>query len=226
MSHESQLTSAADGALSEDLASHRVQLMLKRIIDVVAASILLFVLLPLIAVIAVLVSLNHKGPALFRHNRVGLGGRSFECLKFRSMIPDADRVLEQHLASNPEARAEWEATQKLSDDPRTTILGRFLRKTSLDELPQLFNVLIGDMSLVGPRPIVPDEAVRYQDRLQSYLAVRPGITGLWQVSGRSECTYAERIALDEQYVREWDLALDALILVRTIPAVLKQRGSC
>jgi exopolysaccharide production protein ExoY len=176
--------------------------------------------------ITLLIGLSDGGPPLFRHSRVGLGGRHFGCLKFRIMVPNAAAVLDEHLARNPEAREEWEATRKLTNDPRVTRLGRFLRKTSLDELPQLVNVLLGDMSLVGPRPILPSETARYEDQLRSCLTLRPGITGLWQVSGHSDCTDRERVTLDVQYVRKWNLMLDIVILARTIPAVLKQQGSC
>jgi Undecaprenyl-phosphate galactose phosphotransferase WbaP len=220
----SELTSASFVTPSRATA-RRAQRTLKRAFDITAAALLLFILLPLMAGLALLVRLSDGGPALFQHNRIGLGGRPFRCLKFRSMVPNAEAVLKEHLARNSKAREEWEAAQKLSHDPRITPLGRFLRKTSLDELPQLFNVLMGDMSLVGPRPIVPDEAARYRDQLRSYIAVRPGITGLWQVSGRSECTYPERVALDVLYVRKWSLLLDVVILARTVPAVLAQRGS-
>jgi len=141
------------------------------------------------------------------------------------MVVGSEAVLAELLERDPNARSEWEASRKLSRDPRITALGNFLRKTSLDELPQLFNVLAGDMSLVGPRPVVPDELTRYGDRVAYYLAVRPGLTGLWQVSGRNNCTYDERVALDSDYVERWGLGSDLLILFRTIPAVLKQHGS-
>jgi undecaprenyl-phosphate galactose phosphotransferase len=142
------------------------------------------------------------------------------------MRPDADKLLQDLLQKSPEARHEWEQNFKLKNDPRITPIGQFLRKTSLDELPQLVNVIIGDMSLVGPRPIVADEMARYGEVLPLYLSVRPGLTGLWQTSGRSDCTYAERVALDEQYVRTWSLWNDMVIILRTIRVVLSGRGSC
>jgi lipopolysaccharide/colanic/teichoic acid biosynthesis glycosyltransferase len=187
---------------------------------------LVFALAPLMVAIGLVLTYCEGGPILFRQTRVGRRGRPFSCFKFRSMVLNAEAVLDKHLASHPKARREWDATQKLVDDPRITRIGRFLRMTSLDELPQLYNVLVGDMSIVGPRPIVPQERDRYQDNLRYYLAVRPGLTGLWQISGRSECSYHERVALDVQYVREWSLTKDCVILLRTVPAVLNQRGSC
>jgi exopolysaccharide production protein ExoY len=215
------LAPRTDGSVSRD-----VQLRCKRAFDMAAAAVLLFVMLPLLAGIALLVRFSDGGSVFFRQTRVGLGGRQFTCLKFRSMVPDAETALEEHLARNPKAREEWARSQKLADDPRITRIGAFLRKTSLDELPQLYNVLVGDMSLVGPRPILQVETARYHEHLQSYLSVRPGLTGLWQISGRSDCSYSERVALDVRYVREWRLLLDLLILARTIPAVWNQRGSC
>jgi exopolysaccharide production protein ExoY len=142
------------------------------------------------------------------------------------MVVDAEAALAAHLVSNPAAQAEWEATHKLTDDPRVTALGKVLRKTSLDELPQLLNVLSGEMSLVGPRPIVQAEVARYGSAFLTCFAVPPGVTGLWQVSGRSETTYAERVALDLDYASRWGLRRDLVILARTVPAVFAQRGSC
>jgi lipopolysaccharide/colanic/teichoic acid biosynthesis glycosyltransferase len=141
------------------------------------------------------------------------------------MIPDADLALQRHLAKDVDARFEWETSQKLRCDPRVTKLGRLLRRSSLDELPQLFNVLLGDMSLVGPRPIVAGEMHRYGEKICFYMSVLPGITGLWQVSGRNDCTYAERVAFDVRYVKEWRLRQDITILVKTLPAVFRRRGS-
>lgn len=166
------------------------------------------------------------GPALFRHPRVGLGGVTFSCFKFRSMVIDADARLARLLASDPVAAAEWETRRKLPRDPRITRIGAFLRRTSLDELPQLLNVLRGEMSLVGPRPVVREELDQhYGPATEAYCRTRPGLTGLWQVSGRSDTTYAERVQLDTRYVNEWSLALDLWILLRTIPAVLQRRGA-
>lgn len=197
----------------------------KRIFDLLIAATTLFVLFPLFVFVALLVKLTDHGPVIFRHARVGQGGRKFACLKFRSMVPDSDKVLKALLDSNPAARLEWECTQKLVDDPRITAVGKFLRKSSLDELPQLINVIRGDMSLVGPRPIVPSEVTRYGDKLGLYLQARPGITGIWQVSGRNDCGYDKRIEMDANYVRNWRFSGDFVILLRTLGAVLARKGS-
>jgi Undecaprenyl-phosphate galactose phosphotransferase WbaP len=197
---------------------------IKRAFDLAAACAALLFLGPLMVVIAMLVR-RDGGDALYAHSRIGLAGRRFYCLKFRTMVSDADRVLEAHLAANPEAAEEWGRDRKLRDDPRLTGLGRFLRKSSIDELPQLINVLKGEMSLVGPRPIVESEQAFYGDELAFYLQVRPGITGLWQVSGRSNVCYARRVALDGWYVRNWSLWQDIAILCGTVPAVLRREGA-
>ncbi|CAO4167737.1 Bacterial sugar transferase domain-containing protein [Methylorubrum aminovorans] len=197
----------------------------KRALDVSVAALVLFLLLPLLVVLCGVIFASDGEAPIFRHQRIGRNGRRFGCLKFRSMVVDGDRVLQDHLARNPAARAEWHETQKLTDDPRVTPLGRVLRKTSLDELPQLINVLKGEMSLVGPRPIVEAEVERYGSAFAICFSVTPGVTGQWQVSGRSDCTYAERVALDLQYATQWRLSQDLSILVRTVPAVLAQRGS-
>lgn len=197
----------------------------KRIFDVIIASITLIVFLPLFAFVVLLLKLTDPGPVIFRHIRVGQGGRRFACFKFRSMVLDSDKVLKTLLESDPAARKEWDRTQKLANDPRITPVGKFLRQSSLDELPQLINVIRGDMSLVGPRPIVPSELTRYGDKLSLYLQARPGITGIWQVSGRNDCGYDRRIEMDANYVRNWRFSTDFVILLRTLGAVLAQRGS-
>lgn len=197
----------------------------KRAFDVTTACAILLFALPAMFFIAVLMFSFDRGPILFSHERIGLNGKRFRCLKFRSMVVDSQEALRRHLERFPRARAEWEATQKLRDDPRITSLGRFLRVTSLDELPQLINVIRGDMSLVGPRPIVQDEVVRYADQIEHYAAVRPGITGLWQVSGRSDCDYDQRVQLDTLYVRQWSFFGDLVILVKTIKVVILRTGS-
>lgn len=197
----------------------------KRIVDIVLSSSMLLAFLPLMLFIVLLIKVEERGPALFGHERVGYNGRRFRCLKFRSMAVNAKELLEAYLQDNPAARREWELTQKLRDDPRITPLGRFLRKTSLDELPQLVNVLRGDMSLVGPRPIVQDEMARYNEHITDYLCVRPGITGLWQVSGRSDVDYDRRVDLDIRYVRTWSLSGDISILLRTVLVVFSRSGS-
>jgi UDP-galactose-lipid carrier transferase len=198
--------------------------VLKLLFDQIAATILLLLMTPLLLTLIIIVRAD-GGPAFYRHRRIGAGGRVFDCIKFRSMVVDADRVLRRVLATDPEAAKEWAATQKLRDDPRVTPIGRFLRRSSLDELPQLLNVLRGEMSLVGPRPIVHAEVAKYGTDIEHYYAAKPGITGLWQVSGRSEMSYVRRVQLDAWYVRNWTLWHDIAILFKTIPAVFLQRGA-
>ena len=198
---------------------------LGRLLDVIVAVLALCVLSPVMAIVALMVVLERRGPIVFRHTRVGLGGRRFPVLKFRSMRIDADQVLAAHLSSDPAAAAEWARDHKLRDDPRITPLGRFLRKSSLDELPQLFNVLAGHMSIVGPRPIVEAEVRRYGRFFQAYCSVRPGITGVWQVSGRNNVTYRRRVAMDALYARRKSVLLDLRLMMATVPAVLMRRGS-
>jgi len=200
--------------------------VLKRALDVAVAATTLALLSPLMLIIAAIIKLSDGGPVLYRHVRVGMSGQLFKCLKFRSMVLDADAVFQRYLAENPSAAAEWQEKQKLPDDPRVKPFGKFLRRSSLDELPQLFNVLAGDMSLVGPRPITLQEMPRYGKGIVYYLSVKPGVTGLWQISGRSNCSYAERVHLDVRYVTDWTLWLDLMILVKTMPAVISQSGSC
>jgi lipopolysaccharide/colanic/teichoic acid biosynthesis glycosyltransferase len=199
----------------------------KRTMDMALSATMLLVLLPVFLAIAAVVAAD-GGPAFFSHRRVGRGGRAFGCLKFRSMRPDADRLLAELLARDPSARAEWEATRKLRRDPRVTPIGRLLRATSLDELPQLINVLRGDMSLVGPRPVVQEELDQHYAPAAAaadYLSVRPGVTGLWQVSGRSDTDYRERVALDSHYARNPSLRRDIVLLVLTVAVVLRCRGA-
>ncbi|MCK2055858.1 sugar transferase [Methylobacterium sp. 37f] len=205
--------------------SRHIGLAAKRSVDVSIALITLFLLLPLMAVLLVAVWAQDGKSPIFRHRRIGLGGRTFDCLKIRSMMSNGDALLQEHLAQSRSARAEWDATHKLTNDPRITPLGHILRKTSLDELPQLINVLKGEMSLVGPRPIVQAEVARYGAAFQTCFSVTPGVTGLWQVSGRSNCSYAERVEMDLAYALDWSFSRDLSILVRTVPAVLAQRGS-
>jgi lipopolysaccharide/colanic/teichoic acid biosynthesis glycosyltransferase len=197
----------------------------KRTLDILGAGALLLLALPAFLVIAALVKLD-GGRAFYAHERVGRDGRLFGCLKFRSMVMDADRRLAALLATDADARAEWEATRKLKNDPRVTWIGRVLRATSLDELPQLINVLRGEMSLVGPRPVQASElAAFYGAAAQHYMAVRPGITGPWQVSGRSDTSYAQRVALDVAYATQPSILTDVKILLRTPAAVLARRGA-
>jgi exopolysaccharide production protein ExoY len=196
-----------------------------RAFDIIVALAIILFTAPLLIMIALGVKLHDGGPALFGHERIGMGGRTFRCLKFRSMVVDAETRLATLLSADPQARAEWAKDFKLKRDPRITPLGDFLRRSSLDELPQLFNVLRGDMSIVGPRPIVHSEVARYGARFESYCTVRPGITGLWQVSGRSDTSYRRRVAMDAVYARSKCLSWDVKILLLTVPAVFLARGS-
>ena len=199
----------------------RLQLRL----DQFAALLLLLLFAPLMAVIALLVWRRDGAPVLFGNYRIGQHGRPFRCLKFRSMYLDSEAMLRELLERDPAARAEWERDHKLSDDPRITPIGHFLRRTSLDELPQLFNVLRGEMSLVGPRPITLAELPRYGQVRWHYLSVRPGMTGLWQVSGRNDTTYDERVELDREFVEQHSLRLQLSILLRTLRVVIRGSGA-
>jgi len=192
----------------------------KRMIDILLALSGIVLLAPLLIICFVVTVLSSPGPALFRHKRVGYNGKHFDCLKFRTMVTDAPERLHRLLDTDPVAAAEWAASRKLRYDPRITAIGSLLRKSSLDELPQLFNVLKGDMSIVGPRPITDEELERYESCVGAYLACRPGITGLWQVSGRSSVTYGKRVACDTFYARNWSMALDIKIMIVTIPSLL------
>lgn len=197
----------------------------KRVVDLALAVVIGILTLPLIAVIAVLIKLGSRGPVFYCHRRVGRRGGPFMALKFRTMVTGADQMLEQCLQEKPEYRAQWQENHKLQDDPRVTRVGALLRKTSLDELPQVWNVVKGEMSLVGPRPIVDDESGKYGKTYPLYLAVKPGITGLWQISGRNDTTYRQRVCLDAYYVRNWTLLLDLYILLRTPLAVAAKTGA-
>jgi lipopolysaccharide/colanic/teichoic acid biosynthesis glycosyltransferase len=190
-----------------------------------AALAILAVLSPLLLAIAWLIR-RDGAPATFEHFRVGSGGRLFRCIKFRTMRPDAERALSELLARDPELRAEWQRHQKLANDPRVTPLGRWLRRSSLDELPQLFNVLRGEMALVGPRPITVPELRRYGQARWNYLSVPPGITGLWQVNGRNGTSYEQRVELDQLYVKNRCAWLDCKILAKTVMVVLSRDGAC
>jgi undecaprenyl-phosphate galactose phosphotransferase len=198
--------------------------LVKRMVDITISGTALLVLSPLMLTVALLVR-RDGGPALYGHKRLGLNGKSFSCLKFRSMVMNGDDVLQRYLKENPEAHEEWATTRKLQNDPRVTRIGAFLRKSSLDELPQLINVLRGDMSLVGPRPIVTAEVSNYDYDIAHYYRVRPGITGLWQVSGRNDVTYRQRVQMDSWYVRNWSLWHDIAIICKTFPAVLRRSGA-
>jgi Undecaprenyl-phosphate galactose phosphotransferase WbaP len=206
----------------EHLFRYRV---VKRSADVALVVCLCVLLLPVLLVIAAAVWLSSPGPILFSHRRIRRHGEFFTMWKFRTMCINSGEVLERYLMAHPEARAEWRATHKLKCDPRVTGVGRLLRKTSLDELPQLWNVLNGTMSLVGPRPIVAAEVEKYGEQFWDYCAVKPGITGLWQVSGRSELSYAQRVELDRHYAQNWSLSADTRILLRTWSSVVNRDGA-
>ncbi|MFK7994598.1 MAG: undecaprenyl-phosphate galactose phosphotransferase WbaP [Granulosicoccus sp.] len=198
--------------------------IIKRIVDIVGSSVALLLFSPLMLALLFLIK-RDGGPVFYKQVRIGRNGKDFNCWKFRSMVHQADSVLEQYLEKHPELRQAWKEDHKLKDDPRVTFLGKYIRKGSIDELPQLWNVFKGEMSLVGPRPIVTAERTRYGELFDYYLSVRPGITGLWQISGRNDTTYKERVDLDVWYSRNWSLWLDIVIIIRTIPAVLFRSGA-
>lgn len=204
---------------------NRIAVATKRSLDVVGALIFLIALLPLYLVIAAAVRTTSPGPILYAQKRAGRGGRLFTFYKFRSMSVNSEHLLNSFLDTDPRARQEWQQFQKISEDPRITKFGRFIRRTSLDELPQFWNVLKGDMSLVGPRPVTSAEKERYGAYWSAYCHVRPGLTGAWQVSGRSNVSYEARVKLDYEYVKNWSLLRDLQILTKTVRVVLVQDGS-
>ena len=197
----------------------------KALFDKAFALVALILLFPVMIAIAVAIFATERQSVLFAQRRIGEDGRLFKCWKFRTMARDADQMLQAILAADPDLRREWDETFKLQEDPRITRLGRFLRKTSLDELPQFWNVLLGQMSMVGPRPIVPDEVARYGDRYWAYACVRPGLTGVWQVKGRSDTTYAERVAMDVDYALTRSFMGDLGIISRTVHVVIFRVGA-
>jgi Undecaprenyl-phosphate galactose phosphotransferase WbaP len=200
--------------------------VIKRSFDLLASGLLILLLSVPMVILVGLIRIDSRGPIFYRHSRVGRRGKPFGCMKFRTMHRDADKKLADLLENNPQIRREWEEARKLKNDPRVTRVGHFLRRTSLDELPQLLNVLAGDMSLVGPRPVVQAEIDQYyKDMAKLCFSVHPGITGLWQVSGRNDTGYEERVALDSWYVKNWNLWLDVMILMKTVGAVLKREGA-
>ncbi|HUO20940.1 MAG TPA: sugar transferase [Caulobacteraceae bacterium] len=206
-------------------ADSKSELGLCRILDILIAATALVFFAPFGLLIALGIKICDGGPVFFGHSRIGYCGRAFRCWKFRSMFTDADARLRELLINDPVARSEWELDHKLRRDPRVTAIGAILRKTSLDELPQLYNVLRGEMSLIGPRPIVNAEIIRYGRWFQYYCAVKPGLSGLWQVSGRNDVSYRRRVAMDVAYARSQSPRLYVRILVATIPAVLMRKGS-
>jgi Undecaprenyl-phosphate galactose phosphotransferase WbaP len=204
---------------------HLPERILKRVLDLLVVAALCPFLVPAFCMIGCLIKLTSRGPLFFGHKRIGQDGRTFKAWKFRTMVHDADAVLRRHLDADPALAEEWRVTHKLRHDPRVTPLGRLLRRASLDELPQVLNVLKGEMSLVGPRPIVALEVEKYGDNYGLYCRVKPGITGLWQVSGRNNTTYAERVTYDQYYVRNWSVWLDLYILKSTVRTVLTGDGA-
>ena len=198
---------------------------LKRAMDMTLASVMFLLALPLLALVGIAIFLESGGPVLFAHERIGRGNSRFRLWKFRTMVVDGDELLARHLEENPDAADEWASSRKLRQDPRITRMGRFLRRTSLDELPQLWNVLRGEMSLTGPRPIVESEIRHYGAAFPLYTLAKPGLTGLWQVSGRNDTSYRRRVELDSAYVRHWSLGLDLHLLVRTLGVVLGGKGA-
>ena len=200
--------------------------MRKRLFDLTFSFVFLILFLPLFVVLALLIIMASRGPIFYTCKRVGQHGRLFNCFKFRTMYADADERLQLMLASNADLKQEWEVYWKLRSDPRITPIGKLLRKTSLDELPQLFNVLIGDLSLVGPRPVTQEEIEKYYgDKAQKILSLRPGITGLWQTSGRNLLTYDERVKLEELYVDSRTFLMDLKLIAKTVPVILFPKGA-
>ena len=197
----------------------------KRSLDILIACIALVVFSPLFLMIAAMVKFTDGGSVFYGHRRIGHNGQEFRCMKFRTMVQNGEKVLQDYLRSNPEAYEEWRTTRKLQNDPRVTAVGSVLRKLSLDELPQLLNIIKGEMSIVGPRPVVEDELEMYEASAFYYLQTRPGLTGLWQVSGRNDVSYETRVAMDTMYVKNWSITKDLLIIMRTVPAVCMSRGS-
>jgi exopolysaccharide production protein ExoY len=209
-------------ALPRDVVDRPVGGWIKRAFDITISLTSIILMAPIMAIIAALIYLTMGRPILFAQQRVGFNLATFRCFKFRTMVTDADRCLARHLQHCPDAARAWSATQKLRSDPRITPLGHILRKSSLDELPQLFNILRGDMSCIGPRPVLMNELTHHYGRAAGdYIRAKPGLTGMWQVNGRGNTTYAHRVACDRYYVRRWSLSLDLRILFRTVPAVLK-----
>ena len=213
------------GVLGLEVSQHRVHNEFKRVLDIALALAVGVLAGPLCLALSLFGQLESPGPIFYSQRRIGLNGTPFHAYKFRSMVMNSEALLAEHFRSHPEAREEWQRTQKLKNDPRVTRVGRILRKTSMDELPQIWNVLRGEMSFVGPRPIVEDEIRHYGEDFDLYKRVRGGITGLWQVSGRSDTTYEERVSLDAFYSRNWSVWLDLCILFRTFSVVLFGKGA-
>ena len=195
---------------------------IKRIFNLLCSFVVVIVLSPFFLIISLLIKVTSKGPVFFVHERVGLNGRKFKLIKFRTMVNNAEEMI---ASFSPEQKKEWEENYKLKDDPRITKIGKFLRRTSLDELPQLINILKGDMSIVGPRPVVDEELNWYGDKKDKLLSVKPGLTGWWAVNGRSNVPYPERCDLELYYVDHISFALDAIIILKTLGAIIKKDGA-
>lgn len=213
------------GFASTHNLTFKTNLLIKRLIDIFLILLFSPILIPVFIILMFLTKVTSRGPIFYGHKRVGKNGKEFKCWKFRSMCIDADKKLAEILANNPQMRAEWEKDRKFTNDPRVTKFGKFLRKTSLDELPQLINILVGQMSFVGPRPVTEPELVKYGEYRDFVLSVTPGLSGMWQTSGRSDTEYEERIALDLYYIQNWSIWLDIWILIKTVYVVLKGRGA-
>lgn len=220
-----QMDEGLSGFLIEQHLLLPIPQLVKRAMDIVIAGIAGIMLLPLFALLAIATKVSSKGQVFYGHTRIGRGNSRFKAWKFRTMVPNADQILDDYLVKHPELREEWERDHKLKNDPRVTGIGKWMRKWSIDELPQIWNVIRGDMSIVGPRPIVEAEIVKYGEHFQTFSSVPPGITGLWQVCGRNDTTYEERIQLDMYYVHHWSPWLDLYLLARTIKTVLFTRGA-
>ncbi len=200
-------------------------IFLKRFIDLMLILVSSPMTVPLVGIVALIVKITSPGPVFYGHKRIGKDGREFKCWKFRSMVVDADKMLKKILTENPDMRKEWERDRKFTNDPRVTKIGKFLRKTSIDEIPQFFNVLTGEMSFIGPRPVTQPELAKYGSRADFILSVQPGLSGMWQISGRSDTGYEERITLDSYYIQNWSIWLDIWIIVKTIYTVLRGKGA-
>ncbi len=205
----------------------KLYLFLKKVLDIFSGLLALILISPIFVLIIILIKFSSMGPIFFLHKRIRKGGKTFYCIKFRTMHPEADDILKNILSRDEEIRIEYHETQKIKNDPRITTIGKLLRKTSLDEVPQLINVIKGEMSIVGPRPIIEEEKIRYGDSMSNVFSVNPGITGLWQVSGRNNLTYKRRVELDNLYVNNMNFLMDLRIMIRTIGVILfpRDRGA-
>lgn len=205
--------------------SHPVFQLAKRLLDTIGALVLLLMLSPFLPILAVVIKVDSPGGVFYQQERIGRGGKPFKLLKFRTMYPSASDMLEAIIHEDPNHKVSWEQYQKLLDDPRLTPVGQVMRRMSIDEIPQVWNVIRGEMSLVGPRPFLPEQKSHYGEAYASYVQVRPGITGLWQINGRNLTSFTERARWDEYYVRNWSFLLDVYILLRTIGVVVRGEGA-